>query len=227
MKATRYDLLRVSGISMDSPDAVAKKFRRFKYTEERGAGFLLDSVRSDKIEGRFVEYREEEVSFLDPYGKSGSFVRPVFDTTSFKLQAKQGVNLVLAQCPRSKRSFFSALSEAFNDSVSVEAPSWDLLAVIQRLKAAGFGPVLTKAVLSNVTLSPSVAAKVIVFGGGDIREHLKTLIGTRRHLLSNVSLELDGNDVAARLEASHTGRLRISSEHPEEVLTSLLALLDS
>jgi len=73
----------------------------------------------------------------------------------------------------------------------------------------------------------ALVGEVIVFGGGDIREHLKTLIGARRHLLSNVTFELNGNDVVGRLEASHTGRLRISSEHPDEVLTSLLTLFDS
>jgi hypothetical protein len=217
MRTVRYELFRVTGISMDSADAVARRFRRFRYSQEKGAGFIVDEVRPQRLGARFVEFRTERVGYVDPFGEEQFFDRPIFETTTFQV-SKDATNLVVSDCPRSRRAFLSALSEVFDDSLVIESAPIDLLAMCERLKADGLEPVLTRAILSNVTLSRAVSAKVHIQGSEDVRPHLRTLTAKRPYKLSIVTVHVTPDGVRSKLDVSAGGRLRITSDEPEFLL---------
>ena len=216
MKTTKYELFQISGISLERGDDVVKKLRRFKFSQKDGAGFVIDLVRKDRIEARFVEFREEQVVFADPFGNEDSFTRSTYETTSFQF-CKSSPNLILSNSPRSRRAFFSSLSEAFDDAIAVQSAEIDPINFLKEAENEGYSPRITKATLSNVSLSSSVSAKLVISGTEDVREHFKILGGKRPYKISNVTVELS-RETKEKVEVSPSGRIKVTSENPGHVL---------
>jgi hypothetical protein len=98
-------------------------------------GFVVDRVRDDIIEARFVERVELTEVLVDPFGGETRYDRVEFRQCEFVVTAGP-IGLELINPPRGTSLFVSRLSEICNFEIAIVSPSINLLFWAERLQNA-------------------------------------------------------------------------------------------
>lgn len=185
---TRYRWLKAEWPMSARP--LAKRIRQQEFTESRASGFILDRVRDDSLEARFVERYEYTETVLDPYGKELTFDRLEFRQTAFR--ATPGwPGLELLDAPRSVQSLVSGLLDACNFELSVSPIEVDVLAWADDFqRALGTEAVVDSLQIAALMVAEGVKAKVLLQGERDVRAAYKELVQGRRHVLEKLQLRV-------------------------------------
>lgn len=201
-----------------STRTLARRMRQQEFIEGRASGFILDRVRDDSLEARFVERYEYTETVSDPYGKELTFDRLEFRQTAFR--ANQGwPGLELLDAPRSTQSLVSGLLEACNFELSISPIDVNVLAWADEFqRMLGADAVIDSLQVAALMVADGVKAKVLLKGELDVRAACKELVQGRKHLLEKLQLrvvvggaritvvltngagaKVDGSDVPAEL----------------------------
>lgn len=185
---TRYRWLRV-----EWPIAIrtlAERVQQQQFSEGRASGFILDRVRDDYLEARFVERYEYTETVSDPYGKELVFDRLEFRQTAFR--ATPGwPGLELLDAPRSTQSLVSGLLEASNFELAVSPIDINVLAWADELQQAlGAVAVIDSLQVAALMVSDGIKAKVMLKGEKDVRAACIEMIQGRKHVLEKLQLRI-------------------------------------
>lgn len=203
---------------------LAKRLRSKAFDGEQVEGFVLDRVRDDFIDARFVEKIEYEDTVTDPFGVESSYHRVEYRKCEFKAMLN-GPGLELVDAPRGVQTLVSRLAEVTDFALSISPLSVDVLAwatvVQQRLNVAG---VVDSLQVGAVELSKGVQAKAVVKGHGDVLAATKALVQGKQHIIEKVQIRFSGPKRMTLL-LTKSGVARFDQEPSEELLSIVRASL--
>lgn len=169
---------------------LSKRMRQHSFSEREACGFILDRVREDYLEARFVERYEFKETVTDPFGKEVIFDRLEFRQTSFRA-SRAWPGLELVDTSRSPQSLVNRLLELTNftlpiSPVVVEVVNW----------ADGFQHIFGGAVridaiqIGSLQIEDGIKAKVVIKGEKDVRAACNDVIQGRKHVLEKLQLQV-------------------------------------
>lgn len=169
---------------------LAKRVRQHEFSEARASGFILDRVRDDSLEARFIERYEYTETVSDPYGKELTFDRLEFRQAAFR--ATPGwPGLELLDAPRSTQSLVSGLLEASDFELSVSPIEVNVLAWADELqRALGTEAVIDSLQIAALMVADGIKAKVMLKGEKDVRAACKEMLQGRKHVLEKLQLRV-------------------------------------
>lgn len=192
--------------------------RRLKAKEFKGDathGFVIDRLRDDLLEARYVERVEYTETITDPFGKELSFERVEFRQSHFRATA-YGAGLEIRDPPRTVQPLMNRLSEATDFAVTISPYTVDVLAWAAKFQgSSGFSCHVDSLQMSDLHLGEGVVAKVVIKGDRDVRQACTKLAANRRYLLERIQLRLDVPKVGT-IVLSNSGTAVLNVEHPDD-----------
>ncbi|WP_076997891.1 hypothetical protein [Variovorax sp. KK3] len=206
--------------------ALAKRLKSKAFDEDSADGFVLDRVRDDCIEGRFIERFEYDDIITDPFGKELTFHRVDYNQCEFRtFDASPGLELVDA--PRSVQAMVSRMLEATDFALAISPLSVNVLDWADTFqRAAKVSGLVDSMQLGALELASGISAKAVIRGDTDVREVGATLIEGRRHTLEKLQLRLPGLQ-RTKVVLTNVGSVKLESEVADELLPALRASLTS
>lgn len=205
---------------------LAKRIRQHTFTEGEPSGFIVDRVRDDFLEARYVERYEFQETISDPFGKELTFDRLEFRQTAFRA-SQEWPSLELVDAPRSSQSLVNRLLEATDFTLPITPVAVDVLlwadAVQEVLK--------TKVVIESIQVGAlqvdtGVQAKVVMKSDQDVRSACKDLIQGRRHVLEKLQFRVTQGNLSAMVLLANTAAAKIEGRdlHDDLLVAIRLAL---
>lgn len=189
---------------------LAKRVRERPFSLGESNGFILDRVRDDFLEARYIERYEFQETVADPFGKLLTFDRLEFRQAVFRASLSwPGLELVNAS--RSSLSLVNQLIETSNFTLPIAPLTVDALRWANAFQQAIDSPIVIDSVqLGSLQVEDRVKAKVILRGDKDVRAACKELIHGRQHILEKLRCRiirghlrtsvLIANNAAAKIE---------------------------
>lgn len=201
---------------------LAKRIRQRSFSEDGSSGFILDRVRDDFLEARYVERYEYEETVADPFGKELTFNRLEFYQTSFRA-APEWPGLELVDAPRSTQSLVSQLLEITDFALPIAPLTVDVMTWANVFQEHfGSRVVIDSIQLGALHIDRSVRAKVVLKGEEDVSSAYKELIGGRRHVLEKLQFRAVRGDLRASVLIANNAAVKIEgSDIHDEVLMAL------
>ncbi len=206
--------------------ALAKRLKSKPFIGDESEGFVIDRVRDDFVQARFVERMEYDDTVTDPFGKELSFHRVEFRQCEFRAAA-ESPGLELVDAPRSVQALVSRLAEASEFSLAISPLSVDVLAWATSVqKLLNLQGVVESLQIGSLELGPGVMAKAVIKGSTDVLGSGAALIEGRRHVVEKVQLKFPGSK-RTNLLLTNSGVLKVESERPEEIVSTVRQALAS
>jgi hypothetical protein len=186
--ARRYRWLRAQWpISMRT---LANRLKARPFGSDVSHGFVIDRVRDDLLEGRYVERVEYTETVTDPFGVELSFERIEFRQSSFRATVF-GAGLEVRDPPRSLQPLMNRLSEATDFEVVITPHIVDVLAWAAQFQgSSGLSAVVDSLHMTALQVEKGITAKVVFKGDRDVREASTLLAGKRPFSLERIQLRL-------------------------------------
>ncbi|WP_081067745.1 hypothetical protein [Burkholderia stagnalis] len=204
---------------------LAKRLKARNFTDQLSEGFVIDRVRDDYLEARFIERIEYDDTVTDPFGKELSFHRIEYKQCEFRA-SMEGPGLELIDAPRAVQGLISRLAEATDFGLAISPLTVNALAwakgVQRHLNAGG---IVDSLQIGSVELAPGISAKMLVRGEADVLAESNRLIEGRKHVIEKVQLKLPGA-LRTTIVLASSGSVRIDHEAPsDDTLVSVRASL--
>ena len=198
---------------------LAKRLKAKAFEGELADGFVIDRVRDDFVEARFVERVEYDDKVTDPFGSELVFHRVEFRQCRFRA-ATAGPGLELQDAPRSIQTMVSRLLEVTDFSLAIQPVSIDVLAWAMAVqKRLGKPGIVDSIQIGELDLTKDVTAKVVIKGSRDVLDASMALVNGRTHIVEKVQVSLE-DAKRTKLILSTAGVLKLNGEASEEVLDS-------
>jgi hypothetical protein len=186
-------MTRYRWLEADWPAAIkglSKRVRQNNFGAEGHSGFLLDRVRDEYLEARYIERFEFQETVSDPFGKEVTLDRLEYRQTAFRATSTWP-GLELVDPSRSVQQLLNELVEASDFSVSLSPLSVDVLIWADGVQRE-FGGLLTISSIQvgGLRLEDGTVAKVVLKGEKDVREACRKLIGDRPHVLEKLQFRI-------------------------------------
>lgn len=196
---------------------LAKRLRSKEFDGEQAEGFVIDRVRDDFLEAKFIERFEYDDTVIDPFGVEESYHRVEYRKCEFKAMST-GPGLELVDAPRGVQAMVSRLAEATDFALAISPVSVNALAwatnVQRRLNVVG---VVDSLQVGSLELAVGVSAKAIIKGSSDVLAATQALVDGKKHVVEKVQIRLGGPKRVTLLFTSG-GVARFDHEPPDELL---------
>lgn len=204
---------------------LGQRLKRKAFGPEVSHGFVIDRIRDEFLEGRYIERIEYTETVTDPFGAELSFDRVEYRQSAFRATAF-GSGLELRDPPRSVQSLMNRLSEAADFGVAIATPTVDVLAwATQFQKIAQISPVVDSLQIGLLELEQGITAKVVVKGNRDVRAACTSLTGDRKFLLEKIQLRLP-KPASGVIVFANTASVSLGVDDPsDELLEALRAAM--
>lgn len=179
-------------------------------------GFVVDRIRDDMLEARYVERIEYTETITDPFGNELSFDRVEFRQSFFRASA-HGPGLEVRDPPRSLQPLLNRLSEATDFEVAITPYTVDVLAWATKLQAGtGLPLVVDSLQMSSLQVEDGITAKIVIKGNRDVRAASKTLAANRQFRMERIQLRL--GPATGSLVLSSTCSATLNVDDPDDFL---------
>ncbi|WP_156811248.1 hypothetical protein [Cupriavidus sp. USMAHM13] len=211
--------------------ALAARLAESAFTLESGLGFELLEVRSKRIEARFIERFVQRETLEDPFGEIRHVESVRYNIFRFYLLAISGGRylIVLIDPPRSVRSFVTVLSDVVETGMSVEAVRFDVLALLNVLRAAPQAGhlVVRKVKAAGALLGGHASVRLELQSQGNASDDLRAAFPKFKPVIDRVCFQFvhEGKGEAGELSAS--GTLAVSDHLMETFVGLLLPALEA
>lgn len=153
------------------------RLKRRPFTRDASSGFLLDRVRDDKVEAKYIEKTELSEVIVDPFGAQQEFMRIDYKYVYFSL-FPSFPNLEVYNPPRGLSGFFSRLGEVCDFSVSISSIDVDVLEWIRVLEERMGKHAQVKSLrIKGLRLGETTSAQVLLDGSKDVRPDIPHVAG--------------------------------------------------
>lgn len=157
------------------PRSLAARMRRHLFTDELSQGFLVDRVREDYLEARFIEKLSFKKTMKDPFGNDLAIDRTEYRQVPFTLYRDE---LELRNPTRATSAFFTALQLITDFNVAITPLQTPVLQWIDQLQEKVNKTVVVERVqVSHVPVATDIFATILLQGGADVRDSLTTMAG--------------------------------------------------
>ena len=199
---------------------LAERLKMRAFAGDQMDGFVLDRIRDDFLEARYVEKFECDETVTDPFGNVSSFHRVEYRKCQFKVST-EGPGLELVDAPRGILSLVSQLSEATDFSLAVSPLSINVLfwarAAQRQLDAVG---IIDSVQVGSIELGTGVQAKALIRGASSVLDAVDNLVGSRSHVIEKIQLRFSGAR-RATLILTNGGVARFDREPSEDFLSAV------
>lgn len=211
----RYRWLRAEWpISMRT---LGKRLKARPFGSDVTHGFVIDRIRDDLLEARYVERLEYTETITDPFGAELRFERVEFRQSFFRATVF-GAGLEIRDPPRSVQPLMNRLSEATDFQVAITPHSVDVLAWAARFQSASSLSVLVDSLqMNSLQVEEGVIAKVVIKGDRDVRHACSTLAHNRKFSLERIQLRL-AKPNAGTVVLSNTAAVTLNLDDPDDAL---------
>lgn len=200
---------------------LAVKMKSQLFTPESLDGFVIERVREDSIEARYIEKLSYQETITDPFGKEEVFDRVAYRNVEFTLFS-EFPHIELRDAHRSTREFLNKLLELCNFSVAIEPITIDLLDWVDAFeKYISQKITIDSLQASGLELEAGVSAKVLLKGNKDVREALKHLSAKRKFVLEKVQVKIPVGQQVISIHMSSSGTAKIPEDHLNDFLDIL------
>ena len=204
---------------------LAAKMKATPFKEDRAEGFIVDRVRDNSVEGRFIEKTSYEETITSPFGEERVFDRVIYTQLEFNL-SNEFPHLELWNPPRSIQAYISKLLEFSNFAVSIEPLSVDLIQWVNLFQTTIKQNVTIDSVqISGLEIQRGVTAKVVISGDKDVRDAIELIARKKQYRLEKLHLQVFSDGGAAPIYLSNTGSVRLEGFHVENFLPALRSSL--
>ena len=195
------------------------------FNQDNSEGFVIDRVRDDFLEARYVERIDYSDSITDPFGNELVFPRVEFRQCEFVVSQRRA-SLELIDPPRNIQGMLSRLAIATDFTLSISPLKVDVLAWAGILQSTIESEVAVDSLqVGSVELSQDVRAKIIVKGRVDVRNAASSFLGARRYSLEKIQLRIKAPFNGTVL-LSDVGVAKVDLERKDEFVLRLRASLD-
>ena len=144
------------------PRTLAKRLRQHSFADDTQCGFILDRVRDEYLEGRYIERYEFQETVADPFGKEVTVDRLEYRQAAFRV-APGWPGLELIDAPRSSQSLVNALLESTDFALPIQLLTVDVLRWVDALQdGVGAEVVIASAQVGALQLEDGVLAKAVL-----------------------------------------------------------------
>jgi hypothetical protein len=203
---------------------LAKRLRVKAFDGQQVEGFVLDRVRDDFLDARFVEKIEYDDIVTDPFGVEALFRRVEYRSCEFKA-AVAGPGLELVDAPRGVQTMISRLAEATDFALAISPLSVNVLdwasEVQRRLNEVG---IVDSLQLGAMELASNVHAKAIIKGSVDVLGATQELVLGKKHVIEKVQIRFMRPERSTVL-LTNNGVARFDKEPSEDLLSIVRASL--
>ncbi|MAG68021.1 hypothetical protein N7388_04775 [Stutzerimonas stutzeri] len=201
--------------------AVGKKLVDMPFTEESMDGFVIERIRDDFIEGRYIEkYNYQEV-ISTPFGSEEVLDRIGYRTTEFTL-FNSPPHIELRNYQRSLKELISRLLEACSFNLVVAPPTVNLIEWVSALQDNLDQEVTVNSLqVSDVEIGEGVTGKILLKGVKDVREATDLLLSGRKHVLEKVQVKFADQHKTVAIQLSSSGTAKLPAVLPSDLLRQL------
>jgi hypothetical protein len=192
---------------------------------EMSHGFVIDRIRDEFLDGRYIERIEYTETVVDPFGLEQSFERIEYRQSAFRATTS-GSGLELRDPPRSIQSLMNRLSEAADFELAITAQTVDVMAWAEQFQNILQASVVVDSLqMSSFELDQGITAKVIVKGDRDVRAACALLAGDRKYSLEKIQLRLL-TPIAGAIVLANTASASFNiDDRSDELLEALRAAM--
>jgi hypothetical protein len=183
----RLKWYKAATIERKSIELLLTRLVKDDYSEGKRWGFSNIVLRGSAIEGEYIERFEAVTKVEDPFGNILEFPIVQYEKFFFSVGTKFP-NLETHGAPRSLSSFFNQLASYLNFRISIEPVNIDLRNWISLIERNVDSALVGGLLVSNVTLSNAVDAKIALSGTSDVRPFVKMLTGKHSCVFSKVQI---------------------------------------
>ena len=199
---------------------LAKRLKAKSFSEKNSDGFIVDRVRDNFIDARYVERIEYIDKILDPFGKELLFDRVEFKQCEFRISVTDP-GLELIDAPRGTQGLVSRLLEASDFSLAISPISIDVLKWAERFqKLAQVSGTVDVLQIGALELETGIFAKMAIKGSKDVRKASNVFIGGSKHLVEKIQIRLSGTNYGTVL-LTNTGSAKLDVDDPSELIAKL------
>jgi hypothetical protein len=183
-------------------------------------GFVVDRIRDDMLEARYVERIDYTETITDPFGQELTFERVEFRQSHFRATT-YGPGLEVRDPPRTLQPLMNRLSEATDFEVAITPHSVDVLKWAAKLQlSTGLTLVVDSLQMNSLQLDEGITAKVVFKGDRDVRQACIALAANRKFLLERVQIRFERHGGTIVLSSSAGAVLNL--DDPDDVLLGQL-----
>jgi hypothetical protein len=199
---------------------LAKRLKLRSFGDQSRDGFVIDRVRYEFIEARYIERIDYSEKIVDPFGKELSFDRIEFRQCEFQA-TNEDPGLELIDAPRNTQGLVSRLAEVSDFKLAIGVVSIDVIAWATMFqKFAEISGIIDSVQLGALELERGIVAKVVIKGDRDVREASVALTKGRQYALERVQLRLQGNHRGVVM-LTNVGGARIDVDDPDDFVIAL------
>lgn len=199
---------------------LGKRLKARPFAGDVTHGFVVDRIRDDMLEARYVERIEYTETVTDPFGKELSFDRVEFRQSYF-CASTHGPGLEVRDPPRTLQPLLNRLSEATDFQVAITPYSVDVLAWATTFQAGTGLPLVVDSIqMNSLRVEEGITAKIVIKGNRDVRAACTALAANRLFQLERIQLRLERPLGSVTL--SSTGSATLNVDDPDNVLLEQL-----
>lgn len=200
---------------------LSRRLKRRNFSPESGHGFIIDRVRDNYLEARYIEQIKYTDIVIDPFGKEFSFDRIEFRQTLFRA-TEYGPGLELINAPRSLQPLMNRLSESVDFEIAINSISVDVLSWSEFFESlCGLSFVVNSLQIGELEIETGINAKILLKGSRDVRIASCNLTNNKKHKVEKLQLQLS-KPHGGTVTLSATGSVSVSSESLADQLTQPL-----
>ncbi|MGE6323351.1 hypothetical protein ACQKEF_24360 [Pseudomonas oryzihabitans] len=200
---------------------IGKKLVNMPFTEESLDGFVVERIRDDFIEGRYIERYDYQEVISTPFGGEEVLDRVEYRTTEFTL-FDSSPHIELRRYQRSLKGLISRLLEACNFNLAVSPPKVDLIEWVSALQGNLNQQVTVNSLqVSDVEIGEGVTGKILLKGVKDVREAADLLLSERKHVLEKVQVKFSDQHKTVAIQLSSNGTANLPTVLPTDLLRQL------
>lgn len=200
---------------------IGKKLVNIPFTEESLDGFVVERIRDDFIEGRYIERYDYQEVISTPFGSEEVLDRVEYRTTQFTL-FDSCPHIELRGYQRSLKGLISRLLEACNFNLAVSPPKVDLIEWVSALQGNLNQQVTVNSLqVSDVEIGEGVTGKILLKGVKDVREAADLLLSERKHVLEKVQVKFSDQHKTVAIQLSSNGTANLPAVLPTDLLRQL------
>lgn len=196
-------------------DQLALRMKSLDFSNNQQHGFVIDKIRAELIEARYIEKISFTDTVTDPFGNETKFDRIEYRECAFRV-TNAAPTLELINAPRSLQALLNRFSEITDFEVSIEQLRVDVLLWAEELLKVIHGAgSLDSMQISKLELGKKTFAKILVTGEQDIKSLSAELINGRRHIVEKVRIRLHP-PLKGSIILSNAGSATVNMDDVEE-----------
>lgn len=215
---------RIRWMSAKFPGSIrqlGKGLQQIRFTEESGQGFIIDRIRDDSLEARYIERVAFTESLTDPFGNNFTINRLEYRVADFTL-SKTFPELELRMPPRGLKGLTNGLQKASEHSMVLEQNIIKVRRWVSAIERnVGSKVVIRGAVATGIELEEGATAKIAISGPRDVRSGFSELAPKRQYNWDSVQIDYPGDTGKYRIVLGADSSIRFDPDTPEELISSI------